>query len=264
MIHALLSLYEKIFCRTIFYRVNKFLFVASAKGLGLDSSPKINAAGETAVLSTFIKRNTSANPVIFDVGANVGMYAIKLKKLITDARVFAFEPHPATFKSLEQASRSNGFSAINKGCGSQVGTLNFYDYSGLSEGSEHATLLPGVIEQIHQGTAQTLQVEVTTIDAFMEAEKLERIDLLKIDTEGYEYEVLKGCRQALAEGKIRMIYFEFNSMNILSRVYMNDFIQLLKGFTFYRSVADGLIPIEHSQRLLSELFVFQNVLAVKA
>jgi FkbM family methyltransferase len=263
MIQWILNLYEVVFCRTVFYKFNKFLFVASAKGLGLGNSPEINARAESSILSYFIKQNRSDKPVVFDVGANIGSYSAKIKNLIPNAQLVAFEPHPATYKRLVESAEKYGFTPVNKGCGATSGKLKFYDYSDQSEGSEHATLLQGVFENIHHSTSMELEVEVTTIDEYLKENNLKGIDFLKIDTEGYEFEVLKGCRNALENNQIQMIYFEFNSMNMLSRVYFNDFLQLLKGYQFYRSVSDGMIPIDINQSILSEQFVFQNILAIR-
>ena len=54
--------------------------------------------------------------------------------------------------------------------------------------------------------------------------KLERLNLLKIDAEGNEYKILLGAKQALQANIIDVIQFEFNEMNVISRVFMKDFL----------------------------------------
>ena len=62
---------------------------------------------------------------------------------------------------------------------------------------------------------------------------IDKIDLLKLDTEGSEYEVLLGGRKMLLNNKIKTIFFEFNEMNVFSRVFFRDFYKLLKNYKIY-------------------------------
>lgn len=264
MIHLFLKIYERIFANTFLYKLNKFLFVAAAKGLGLDSGGVMSEKGETSFLKSFFsKYNQIKHPVIFDVGANVGNYATKIMDLEPSAHLYAFEPHPKTYQKLVQKANQKGFTAINKGCGESIGTIKFYDYANEAEGSEHATMLKGVLEDIHHSVAKEFEVDVITIDEFAKTNGIDHIHLLKIDTEGYEYAVLKGCKQLLAAKQIDAIHFEFNSMNMISRVYFFDFVKLLHNYKLYRVVSNGLIPIDLNNHLLSEVFVFQNIIALK-
>ena len=71
------------------------------------------------------------------------------------------------------------------------------------------------------------------------------IDLLKIDTEGNEFNVLKGAKKLFEFNKIKAIHFEFNQMNIVSKSSFKDFWDLLnENFIFYRILPRGrLLPI---------------------
>ena len=51
----------------------------------------------------------------------------------------------------------------------------------------------------------------TTLDTFVEQHGIKNIDFLKIDTEGFELEVLQGAKQLLSEGKIGTVIFEYNA-----------------------------------------------------
>src|SRR6185436_3522307 len=87
------------------------------------------------------------------------------------------------------------------------------------------------------------------------------VDFLKIDTEGNELKVLKGAQSLLQKNAIRAIQFEFNEMNVVSRVFLRDFYDILAGYTFYRLLPDGLLPLgRYSAR--NEIFAFQNIFAV--
>ena len=90
-----------------------------------------------------------------------------------------------------------------------------------------------------------------------------KIDLLKIDTEGHELAVLQGAKQLLERGAIDVIQFEFNEMNVISRVYMRDFMQLLADFRFFRLLPTGAMPMDAYDPRVMEIFAFQNIACVR-
>ncbi len=106
-------------------------------------------------------------------------------------------------------------------------------------------------------------VPVITIDGFLTQNSLNHVNLLKIDTEGHELAVLKGAVCALRDGHIDVIHFEFNEMNVASRVFFRDFVELLEDYDLYRLVRDGLIPIREYVAIQCELFAYQNIIAVR-
>jgi len=99
------------------------------------------------------------------------------------------------------------------------------------------------------------------LDEYAQENSIDRITLLKIDTEGHELEVLKGAQSLLSKGAIDLIQIEFNEMNIVSRVFFRDNQKLLVGYKAYRLLPTGAIPIGKSP-LKSELFAFQNIVFV--
>jgi hypothetical protein len=87
--------------------------------------------------------------------------------------------------------------------------------------------------------------ELTTVDRFCEERRLEHVDFLKIDVEGFERDVLEGASNMLGAGKIRYVQLEFNAMNLLSRTTMDDIKALLPGYRNHRLLYDGgLLPID--------------------
>ena len=96
----------------------------------------------------------------------------------------------------------------------------------------------------------------------MQKNNISTIDLLKIDTEGFELEALEGAKQLLSENRISMIQFEFNEVNIIKRRFLKDFNTILTGFDFYRLDENKLIPLNEWQPI-HEIFMFQNILAIR-
>jgi len=221
-------------------------------------NPKIS--GEDRFLREFLRGKR--NPVVLDVGANEGTYSRKIIDANKSSLIYAFEPHPTTYQKLIGNISSPRFKAINAAVGCQEGELNLYDYLS-SDGSSHASLYKEVIEVFHRSKSTAHKVHAINLDQFAKTSSLEIIELLKIDTEGNELNVLNGFREHLISGKINAIHFEFNEMNVASRVFFRDFWLLLQGYHLYRLLPDGLMRIHEYDPLLCELYAYQNIIALR-
>jgi FkbM family methyltransferase len=200
--------------------------------------------------------------VIMDIGANVGNYSVMLRKNQVILPIFAFEPHPVAFRKLSVAAAECNFTAVLMGAGEESSMAAIYDYQG-DGGSEHASMYKGVIEHLHKGKAEEVAIALTTIDEFVAEHDISKIALLKIDTEGHELSVLKGARETIAGGMAEVIQMEFNEMNIISRTFFKDIVDILPGYDFYRLLPDGLKALGPYNSTSYEIFSFQNIVALK-
>jgi FkbM family methyltransferase len=238
--------------------LNKLLFRIATAGLGFGVSE--NQADQRLFLRR-LRRTLPKSPVVIDVGANSGQYASLVRKEIPDAQVISFEPHPIAFAQLVSIP---GIRAINMAVGDKPGAVQLFDYA-AAPGSEHASVVPGVLEEIHHGAVAAMAVECTTLDSFLDTIADGRVDLLKIDVEGFEHSVLKGAQRAIAAGRVGVVQFEFNSMNTVSRTFMGDFMKALPGYRLYRLLRSGeLLPISEEPPIRRELFGYQNIIAIKS
>jgi FkbM family methyltransferase len=259
---ACFDLYARLFSRRRLQKLNRALFHASSRGLGLLNYKDDAASGERRFLKDYLSSCPHPQPVVIDVGANEGAYTAAVVAVKKTARVFAFEPHPATFSRLSSRSSTiGGVTAINSACGKARCRMVLYDYAG-SAGTGHASLHAGVIEGIHKGHSEQRVVDVIDLDTFAAEHGIPLIHLLKIDAEGHELDVLQGARNLLLAGRIRAIQFEFTQINVVARVFLKDFYDLLPRYKFYRMVRDGLIPLGPYSPLQCELFAFQNLVAL--
>lgn len=259
-------LYRRFLVGRRWYRLNLLLHELSLHGIGILNYEDESHSGESALLAVVLdasRPGTTRSDVVLDIGANVGDYASKVKQLNPDARVFAFEPHPVTFQRTIAAGAAASFEAINAGCGDTVGRFKLYDYAGTSTGSQHASLYQNVIEDLHRSEAVAFEVDLTTVDAFLDAREIQSVRLLKIDTEGHEAGVLRGAAGAIADGRIDFIQFEFNAMNVASRTFFKDLVELLPGYQLMRLLPDGPVPLPYDP-IRCEIFAFQNIVAVRA
>lgn len=256
----LFDIYAFLFSRKIFYKLNRLFFHASLRGLGVANYKNEIVSGEHHFLKEYL--SSCQKPTAVDVGANEGNYITDVLAVNGNSVVFAFEPHPVTYSRLSsRTSEIKNLTTVNAACGSTSGQLVLYDYAG-SAGTAHASLHAGVIEEIHKGQSDQHLVDVVALDTFAIDHGISIIHLLKIDAEGHELEVLKGAANLLRENRIRAIHFEFNEMNVLSRVFFKDFFDLLPNYRFYRMLRDGLAPLDPYTPLICELFSFQNVVAL--
>ncbi len=199
---------------------------------------------------------------LFDVGANKGNYAKLFMELGFEEDIYCFEPHPTTFKYLSAAIDTDKVKKFNIGFSKESGSFPIFDYA-AEDGSEHASLFKDVIEKVHKGKTTSHFASVSTIDEFLNANKVANIGLLKIDTEGNEYNVLLGAQESLKNNKIDYIHFEFNEMNVVSRVFLKDFFALLVNFNMYRLLPYDFLPLQYDHSLMNELFSYQSIVAVR-
>jgi len=256
----LIRLYRYLFSSSRFYRFNRFLFKLSLRGIGVLNFENRKVSGELFVISKILPKIVEKdNPVLFDIGANVGEYTLALKKRFPDSTIFAFEPHPGNYAKLEKTKESN-INLFNIGLGEESGKHFLYDLAETG-GTSKASLFEEVFSLEENEKTKKFEIIVTTLNEFAELNKIDFIDFIKIDTEGNEIAVLRGASKLLAENRIGCIQFEFNEMNCISRVFFKDFTTLLKDFEFYRMLPNGIVKLDKSP-VYNEIFAFQNILAV--
>lgn len=188
--------------------------------------------------------------VIFDVGANVGLYSLTAAAANPQAAIHAFEPTPEVVARLQENISLNGFANIivnGVAVGQQAGEIVLH-YSGGREGDN---------EGMNYVSAQTTRssdrvVPIVSLDAYCQQGGINRIDLLKMDIEGHEYHALCGAERLLSHGAIRCILLELNSWAVeRSGQTLADVVDLLSGhdYRFYALRQKRLVEIE-DRRLL--------------
>jgi FkbM family methyltransferase len=221
--------------------------------------------GLTRAEERFLARHKTdfQDGILFDIGANGGAYTRHLHHLAPSARIFAFEPHPRTFAALETNLRDTPkVRLINAAVGEVPGQLVLYDFAD-NDGSTQASLNQAAVA-LFTPNLVTHEVDCTTVDAFMTDHGLDRIDLLKIDTEGHDLAVLRGAHKALDEGRVKMIQFEFIGANIATGVTMRAFFDILPGYDLYRLCLNGdLLPLGRYDVKRHEIYVTHNLIAIR-
>jgi len=260
--NTLRKIYVFIFARKALYSINLLLYKLSMRGLGIMNHENDHVSGEHAFVKFMKSSGRFRSGVILDVGANVGHYSVMLRNRKVSLPIYAFEPHPVAYNKLEEAASMHQFIPVQKGAGESALTTFIYDYV-ENRGSEHASMYKAVIADFRKSEVVEIAIDLTTIDEFIENHQLSEIALLKVDTEGNELNVLKGARRAIASGMINVIQIEFNEMNVISRTFFKDIIDILPGYDFYRLLPDGLKALGEYNVAAFEIFAFQNIVAIK-
>ncbi len=167
-------------------------FFSAARYAWMNKQYNIQLNGEAALLS----RLACFNPqVVFDVGANIGVWSLAAGQSLPTAMIHAFEIAPPTAAELRRRTWNlqNKIKVNEFGLGERAGEVKIY----LSPESSTATstLRAAIdasaaehrIRQIHE-----INAEIMTGDAYLSREGISRVDLLKIDVEGAEMSVLEG------------------------------------------------------------------------
>lgn len=134
--------------------------------------------------------NTINNaPVVIDIGANVGYFSLFILNKFPQAKVFSFEPMPVNFKLLNKYKNENpslDFNIFNKAVSNTNETI-VLAYNADDSFTTSATIFD------NSGQSDTAEVSAITLASIIEENKLDKIDLLKLDCEGSEYKILYQC-----------------------------------------------------------------------
>ena len=141
----------------------------------------------------YLEECVKSADTILDVGANFGVISCACSRFAPSADIWAFEPTLATAEALQDNVRRNGITnvrIVRSAVGASDGTTMF------QSSSDPAT------NHISLGAGDAVRVPLTTLDTFLDCAGIEAVDFLKIDTEGADFDVLRGAARAFDEGRI--------------------------------------------------------------
>ena len=190
-----------------------------------------------------IKKKTHDKLIIIDVGAHFGETIHIIKKNLNFKKIYSFEASPLNFKILENnfpnqlnsnieiynyalgEIKSEKF--INQTLESSSSTIN--DLNLKSKYFYKKLKILNITDKSF--FSKKIPIKIITLDSFIDKKKISKIDLLKIDTEGYEFNILKGLIKNFS--KIKLIYFEHHYDDMIIKNYnFSDINNLLIKFGF--------------------------------
>ena len=201
-------------------------------------------------LFKFLKKNNFHNfEFFFDIGAHRGESIILFSKNFTIKKIFSFEPVPINFQKLAQIKKSiqNRFKNLE---------INIENYALGSENKELpikqlSETSSSTIKQINQNSKylkkknfflnfgknknfmKEVNIKQIKLSEYLEQKKISKIDFLKIDTEGYELNVLLGMGIHLKNVDLIMFEHHYDDM-IIKNYSFGNIHDLLKQNNFYQ------------------------------
>jgi FkbM family methyltransferase len=149
-------------------------------------------------------RVESDRPMVFDVGANYGQTIANLRKVFARPVIHAFEPGRDTFVELRH--RTAGIPDLhlnNVALGPRAESRTFLD----NEDDQMSSLLEPSVDAWGEIKAR-YPVQVLTVDDYCAGHGIDRIDILKTDTQGFDLQVLEGAQRMMAARAVHLVYME--------------------------------------------------------
>jgi FkbM family methyltransferase len=208
--------------------------------------------GETKVLECV----SAAAPTILDVGANHGAWALEARRHCPTARIYCFEISSETRKHLrENLGGLEGIEILEFGLADRSGLERVKYYP---DQDTRTSIYDYPVGESYSWNEYPVQ----TGDKFIQELGLQYIDLLKIDTEGADFRVLRGFEDALTRGAISVVQFEYGYACILARALLIDFYDYLESRGYIVGKLHSKRVDFRPYRLKDENFFGPNFVAV--
>jgi len=198
--------------------------------------------------------------VILDVGANTGEWAWEAATCWPRATIVCFEPSSHAADLLRNRFRtSDRVDVVQAAVGHGEGTAELY---ANSPGSALGSLRPRRLEHFGVNLQPQETVPLMTLDSFLATSELERIDLIKIDVEGFELDVLQGAATVL--DLARVVQFEWGEASTGSPAHWVDlwYFWRDRGWEIFRITPRGAIRIPRYHPR-DEVMTWTNYLALR-
>jgi FkbM family methyltransferase len=212
-------------------------------------------------ITSVCRRLVNPGSIVCDIGANIGVVTLVLSRLVgPTGRVYAFEPNPRCYESLEAAVQQNQATNVSVqqfALGAEPGELELAF-------PEHNAGAGSLKRRSTDNIGHTVRVPVRRLEDFATEQGIREIHFLKIDVEGFESEVLSGGLQTLTSYRPDAILFETNEVTTGKLADLPVFAFLMALDYAFLSLPKGLLRLR--PRLLNPALVSEcpthDVLAV--
>ena len=184
--------------------------------LGYDIN-KINKDFTNPQLEDLLKRKISKTPIIFDVGGNKGQSVAIFKKIFEKPIIHTFEPIKSEFDQMYEKYKSDlNVTLNNYALGEVAGEKKFNisaqtgasSFNKINQNSKWIKVRSKEYKTSINEFVKSTNVKISTLDDYFLKNNINHIDLLKIDTQGYEDKVLQGGMYTLKQNKVKAIVTE--------------------------------------------------------
>ena len=228
-----IKILDFFFARSFFYKLNILFLKLFLRFIGYNHHGNIKESGEIFFLDKVCKESPS---ICIDIGAYIGDYSKYILEN-SNSKIYAFEPVLISFKKLKNYEKfyPKRFFAFNMAIGDKVTNQKIY----FDKKNLHWSNLNPEVNQIRylDGVKNSQTCKVNTLDnIFKKKTKLfkKKITLIKIDTEGYEYEVLLGAKNLIKKLKPKYIQIEYNWHHLFKNINLFTFSKILKNYDVFK------------------------------
>ncbi|MBL7848370.1 MAG: FkbM family methyltransferase [Cyclobacteriaceae bacterium] len=137
--------------------------------------------------------------IIFDIGANTGIFSLVAKAVNPPAEVYSFEPVERVYRKLKRNIEVNQFNVVAEqlGVSNRTGSATIYD---VPEDHVYSVTINKNLNAEGRPVIPTT-IQVTTLDHYVRARNLGAVNLMKIDVETHEPEVLEGALEMIRKSR---------------------------------------------------------------
>ena len=253
-------LYVFIFGRKSLQFINDMILSLSLYAKGYKNYGSFKATGE----ENFIDMISGEIRVCLDIGANIGNYS-KLLINKTNAKIYAYEPLEKSFDELKKIKEKHKdrFFIEKLALGNEDGIKKI---SSANDKSEKASFEKNLdkLSFIDKDNLREFDVSIKKLDSLNFFNSHSKVDFLKIDVEGYEYEVLLGGKKFIDFNSPKFIQIEINWHQLFKKINLYEFSKLLKDYDIFKILPHGknLIFIDPS-RPENNIFHLSNFVFIR-
>lgn len=220
---ALRSFTRKTKVGNFFARAALLVENASREFPGIDD---FEITGELGLVRS-LSASWGEHACLLDVGANRGEWtAMALTFMEGSSEIRAFEPDSRLIGPLSSRFAGKRVFVVNFGLAASAGVISFFPQPlGLDAGNSFNP------RGAHPSASQEMAV-VSSGDIYLDEEDISSVQLLKIDTEGFEMQVLLGFQESLRKGLIEVIQFEYNFAAAREKLTLEHFLEFLAPFGY--------------------------------
>lgn len=187
---------------------------------------------------------------------------LKLRRQVNQRiEIHAFEPQPSTYALLNRTRQWMNLSSFHI----HDFALSNETSTGFLRKCPLGVEVCGLASKSDVNPNQFLEVKTITLDKFVELHKITRqIDLLKIDTEGFDPLVLQGASAVLRRHQVRLLLFEYHGIGMWRTIHLHQVVTDLdeRGYICYQIGRTGLFRLTGCWSTKFEMKKWSNVLCI--
>ncbi|HTB06525.1 MAG TPA: FkbM family methyltransferase [Bacteroidia bacterium] len=204
----------------------------------------------------FLREYIKPGMTVIDIGANIGFYSALFAKMVGEkGRVYSFEPDPVNFSHLVSNTKKFKNATVNNAAVSdKSGTIKLYRYNLNVEFKTY---------DVNGESTDFTEIKCVSLDDYFK--NGETADVVKTDTEGYDYFVINGMKELIRRSKNLVLITEFwPYMLNKSGITPGQFITQLKEMGFTTIKFTDANAEELYDKMVNERFFYTDIIAIKS